>query len=212
MATPRLNRIITEFMTRIGDSASYDTGVLQDGSILTAAQAVSYVNRAMLQYIDDISKAVRNDTKLIIQLFPELVVTPTAITTNSSGQYSISSTSIRDFWMLIDATYSNSGTLTYIQRQPEHLYNTYLTGRLSNYSSTAASPNCFQLGSTLVFLPAATFNAVSVNVSYLKLPLNPTTGDFLTQNGTYDCPLYDLHNSNIAEIAEKLYLIESQNS
>lgn len=205
MATPKMDRILTEFMSRIGDPVTI-SGAMGNGKIITADKAIDFVNRAMFKLLNDTAATLGFSEAELCRVFPELITTAT-ITTSSGGTYTIAANNL-DFWLLIDGTYSSNTIL--IQKQNQSLYNMFLTGRNTRAAATAAYPVVFHMNTVLNFMPAATFNAISVNITYIKQPLNPTSGAFLTQNGSYDSPFSNLWNSKLAEIAQQLFLIEAQ--
>lgn len=196
MATPRFDKISVELSQRIADSvASASTG----GDTLTADQRTALVNEALFKLFDEGWNAVKGKIADFIELFPELLANDTITVT--SGVYTINSTKLRDLYAPVNGIW---GT-TYVKVLAKHLYPIVKTSKFDDYIPTAANPVMFEIANTLEFFPTASFASQSVIVYYIKLPLNPTDGSFLTQNGTYDSPFADKWNSKIAEIAEDIY-------
>jgi hypothetical protein len=214
MATPKLDRIITEFSRRIAQPATFDAlGNLQNGIAMTAAEYVTYVNRAMFKLIEDTWLKVMGDEKAFIRIFPELV--KVANISFEAGTYSLAITA-KDFAYLIDGRIIfnfQPSTPAYARKLPQEQFTLAKAGALP-YNPTAQSPAILVIQNTLHVFPSAMIDPVGLHVDmlYIAFPLDPATGAFLTQNGAIDSPFLDSHNTLIAEIAESLYRADSQSS
>lgn len=205
MATPKLDKISVELSRRIADPvASAGT----NGEVLTATDRTSYINKAMFKLINDYWIQFGGDVKRFAQMFPELIAFE-EITLNANGQYDINASSdIRDFFELVDAY--NYADVIYIAKVPNYLFNIVVTGDNPDYTADENEPLCINLEGVLYFFPSANYAGAIVRIIYLKLPVDPTNGNLLTQGGTYDIPFYDHWNSTIASIAEQLWRIDAQ--
>lgn len=195
MATPKLDRIITEFANRIGSPATFDNGVLQNGSLLKAYEIVSYVNKALFKLFNEIWANNQFDK------FPELLSPPREIDV-TGGIYNIASPNLNMFKIF------NCYTGTHIVKiWPEDKFAIAKLKTNRHYISDENNPAVIQLNSSLHFFPSTITKAFII---YLIAPLNPENGNFLDQNGAYDSPFSDQWNSKIAEIAEQLYRTDAQ--
>jgi hypothetical protein len=183
---------------RIADSvASAST----DGDALTANQRTALVNEALFKLFDEGWNAVKGDIKTFIEMFPELQEDE-SITTNGSAEYTLGSEAkLRDFFAPVNALWGS----VYIKVLPKHLYAIVKASRYDDYVPTITNPALIEISGKLNFFPTNGLDSEAVTLYYIKLPLNPATGDFLTQNGTYDSPFSDKWNSRIASLAEDLY-------
>jgi hypothetical protein len=215
MATPRIDRIVTAFCDRIGDPATFSTGALQGGNVITTAAAImSYINRAMLELFRSRWEAVRGDKQKFIEIFPELLKVRTVNFTYSSPpantSYVIANPNL-DYLTIVDATY---GSTYYFTVFPATEYNTIRFGRHEHRTPTESNPGIIDSQRTLYMFPTGINSAgglTGVNISIIVLPLDPTTGGLLAQNGSYDSPYYDHWNDEIVRIAEELYQKDRQN-
>lgn len=176
-----------------------------NGTILTALSRDEYVNKAMMELIRKYWELVKGDIESFIDLFPELVGTD-SITTDANGIYAITSTKIRDFFKIINATKST----TYIKTLPKHLFTVIKTSRFDDMAPDSDNPVVIEIDKSLYFFPAADFNAKAVSVYYLKMPLNPTDGTALTNAGTYDSPFYSIWGEEIVNTAIEIFRKDTQ--
>ena len=208
--TPRLDRCIIEFSKIIADPVEYtndpDLYDIGDGKILTLAEMTSYVNKAMLRMWNAVWTESKGIETIFLQQFPFLFAAKD-VSTNEVGGYGIENPN-KDFGALIDARTENGNT--YIQQLGIDKYNIIKSGVNTRFSATAEHPKCFYTDGVIMFEPASSFANTTVTINYIKLPINPETGDFLTQNGGYDSPFPDHYNSAIAEMAGQLYKVDTQ--
>jgi len=184
---------------RIADAVATTT---TDGSILTALARISYLNRAMFKIINDIWQQLSGDKDKFAAMFPELVSTPQVLAL-SSGVYTIASP-LLDFFVLHQAYTAT----TVIRVYPPKYYENLMIGNLPQISADANNPAVVQLGTSLNFFPTATVPSII----YLRQPLDPTTGAYLSQNGNYDSPFLEHWNDFIVSTAQQLFELDAQNN
>jgi len=205
MPTPKFDRIAKEFMSRIGDNFETEFiigAAMPEGEILSAADISAYVNKSLLDFFNQLWMSL--ELKEFIKKVPELVEPLTGELDVTTGVLSIP-TGRKNFYKLIGAVTSSDVFIT-IEEADE--YSLYKSSYLSDYEATADEPVCIQLGlDKIEFFPSSILKAKLI---YIKLPLSPTDGSFLIQNGSNDSPFADHWNSKIAEIAERFYKIDRQ--
>ena len=202
MATPKFDLISVQTSQLIGDPVSAASSA---GAILTANERTALVNRAMFKLFDEGWGISKGDIAEFLDLFPELL-TSQAVTTDANGEYTINSTVMRDLFVVVSGLLST----TYIKTLPRHYFTIVKASKFDDFTPDSSNPVVFEISGKLSFFPSASFNAQSVTVYYIKVPLNPTDGSFLTQGGTYDSPFSDQWDSKIAEIALDIYRSEAQ--
>ena len=201
MALPKFDKISVELSQRIGDGVPTSASA---GNKLTADERTALVNQALFLLFEQGWEASKGDIKSFIDLFPELVKTEN-ITTDANG-ISVLATPILDFHTIISGLKST----TYIKPLPKHLYTIVKSSRFDDYTPNSANPVVFEISNTLSFFPSTDFNAQVVTIEYIRVPLVPTTGAFITLVGTTDSPFSDKWNSKIASIAEDQFRIIAQ--
>jgi hypothetical protein len=209
--TPKLDKIITAFCNRIGQSAVFTDSVLQDGDTLTALEVVSYINRAMFELFNKYWVLFQGDRGKFAALFPELIKSRTIAVTNtdSKTKYVIANPNL-DFFAFIDGITAQS---LYIKRLPSEIYNTVLSGKHAYYSPTNGDPAIIELNDTLFMFPinfVGSGLSTNITINIIALPLNPADGSFLIQNGNYDSPYNNHWNDEIVRLAEELYKQDRQ--
>lgn len=206
MATPKFDRIAINFLSRVPDAfqSAFTPGTsMPEPNILTKAQVINYVNRALNQLFNDFWTAVGGDVKAFIKIFPELTKYSADAITFSSGNYTIANPNL-DLYKVIGAVIDT--TNIYIKPKDEHKYTLYLSQEYEEYKATDANPVIIQVNRLLALFPQST---KSVRLHYIAAPIDPTTGAQLTQNGTYDSPYFDHWNDMITDIAYNLFLKET---
>ncbi len=200
MTTTKLNNMSIALAQRIADAVAMAT---TDGNTLTALARMSYLNRAMFKIIDDFWQQLAGDKDKFASIFPELVSTPQVLTL-TSGVYTVA-TPLLDFFVLHQAYV---GT-TVIRVYPPKYYENLIIGNLPQIAADSNNPAVVQLGTSLNFFPTST---ASPSVIYLRQPLDPTTGAYLSQNGNYDSPFLEHWNDFIVSIAQQLFELDAQNN
>lgn len=207
MATIKFDLILQEFSRRIGDRlASAFTpggGAFPAGVILDAADAISYVNRALNEYFERNWMAVEGDRVAFGRLFPELIKDPGIGSSFTTGIYTVASP-LLDFWTLYDA-YISASVPCRIEN-PEMLI-ILKTGKYPRHQPTATKPIMVSTSDKIYVFPASITTGYLI---YIRQPINPSTGAFLIQNGSEDSPFAYSRNSSIAAVAEELYWNEKK--
>jgi hypothetical protein len=206
MATAKIDKILTSFLSRIGDPATFSGSVLQDGNILTASEAMEYVNKALHELFRKYWELTQGDKKKFAEIFPELFKRRVVIVNNTDGKtkYAVANPNL-DYFALLDAI---TNTVAYIQVLPATLYHTVLSENHPYYVPTLSRPAIIDVDKTLFVFPkdyVGSGLSTSITISIIVLPLDPTTGAFLAQNGSYDSPYYDHWNEEIVNIATEMY-------
>jgi len=198
--TPKIDIISVEMSRKVGHPVNNAT---DDTDSLKSIERMSYINKAMFKMINDVWMKLKGDTEVFVNMFPELIVKTSALTL-SSGNYTIISPYL-DFFKLIDG---KTEADVYIKRWHETLFMVAETGKNLNYIATASDPSVIQLKNMLYFYPKnSTFTPT---ILYIKVPVNPTSGNYLTQGGQYDSPFFDHRNEEISQIAADLFLQDAQ--
>lgn len=207
MPTLKFDLILQEFSRRIGDrldsAFTPGGGAFPAGTLLAAVDAVAYVNKALHKYHGDAWMAVEGDRVAFGRLFPELINDPAAAITFGSGVYIIQNPRL-DYFKLYDGYKSTS--IPYRIETEDKLV-LLQTGKYPRHGPTASKPIVVGMNSRIYVFPTS---ETSGSIYYIKQPLDPTTGNFLTQHGAYDSPFYNIHNSRIATVAEALYWNEKE--
>ncbi len=214
MATPNFDSISVELSRRLGDPVS---SASTDGLQLTAVIRNAYVNKALNKFFAD---AIAKSGGVIgmQKLFPELCsirkVTVTYDGTNFISTYAKANPNL-DIWDLFGAYYGNSITPTIIRVLDRSLFAVMMTNDNPDLEVSTDEPACIYMEDAVYLFPRDYANGVTRDQFYMNIiqkPIDPTTGNFLTQGGNYDSPFDAQWNSNIAEVAEQLYNADAQNS
>lgn len=203
MATPKFDRMSVALSRLIADpvSAAGDAG-----SVLTANERNLYISRAMLLLFNEIWVKSGGDVFLFAGICPELL-REQAVTTTSGGTYSIiGGSNMRDYYAMVSGIIST----TYIGLKPAGWLHLYKSSYNADIIPTAADPVMIEAEGIVYFFPAASFNAQSVTLQFVKQPVEPSNGNLLSQNGTTDSPFKDHWEDKIINIAQQLFLKEAQ--
>lgn len=205
MATPLFDDVSIEFAKAIGDYIASMTAATE-GNKLTAAERNGIVNKALSELFRQTWQQVGGNAEAFIEIFPELLV-ERQITTSAGGTYTVANPNL-DFNKIVDAR-KNTGSV-FITALPKTLRQIVITSKHPHYVPSAAKPYVFEISKVLEFYPASEYNAQTVYISFIKVPVDPTTGAVLTQGGSYDSPFYAHWHRAIVEIAKQIYLDMSQ--
>lgn len=220
MPTLKLDQIATDFINRIPTTFKTafapGTGVMPDTYLLGASRIVDYVNRAMNLLFNEKWEGAwklsggnaEMQIKIFNSLLPELVRFTGELVADAAlagTAYMISSPYL-DFFKLIGAVSGDNSI--FIKKWDETKYMLALTGVYDEFTPTAAKPAIIQVNEMLVIFPQDIAD-FTFKIQYIKLPLDPTTGGYLIQNGTYDSPFHTHWNRKIADIAYEIYLGEA---
>ena len=214
--TPKLDAAICEFGQRIADPAIFNsTGIIQDGIFLKKEDYATYINKAMLKLFNDTWITVRGDASAFLLIFPELYATSGALsfTKESVGSfgeaqltYSIESPYC-DFMKLVSANAYMSEKIRVIE---ESLLSVVATKSNCYYEASAEDMIIIPVGKKLYLFPPELESFQGIFMTYIKMPVNPNTGRFLTQAGDVDMPFTEQWISKIAELAEEFFRKEAQ--
>jgi hypothetical protein len=206
-ATPRLDhyaaglikRIPTEFETAFTPGAGTE---LPNSYLLTKEAIMLFVNRAILKLFNDVWKASMGNADIFAGMLPELIK-PSGLITLSSGSYKIANPYL-DFKRAVGA-YTESGKFIKIKDSTKYVF--YKTGVYDELSASADKPALIHIADYIHIFPATVTEKIIVH--YIQLPVNPTTGKQLSQNGEYDSPFTDQWDEEIITTAYQLYLQEA---
>lgn len=204
MATIKFDSIATNFIklipTTFKSTFTPGGGAMPDSYALLAAQISDYVNRAMMKLFNDEWARLGGDTKAFTKVFPELQDISGAVSLDA-GNYTIANPYL-NFKKLIGCTKQDGN---YIEIWPDYIY-AYAKAGKYQYVATTDNPSIIQINNLLAIFPQS--SSFSIIFQYIKLPLDKTTGNPLTQNGSNDSPFSYEWNERIAQIAYELYLQE----
>jgi hypothetical protein len=213
MPTPKFDNIAIEFLKLVPDEfeTAFTPGMaMPNGFVLTKDQVVNYVNRALHKLFNDswleTAKAgtPKKQKELFIGIFPELLRLSNTITL----PYVITTSELyRDIFKLFGAN-RNADNL-YIRIWEESRLTHAIAGKYLQFKATATNPAIIQTNQIIHIFPTTLTDKV-VKIQYIRFPVDPTNGNFLTQNGDSDSPYFDYWNTRIAQIAFEIYLAESQ--
>lgn len=200
MPSPKFDFCSIALSRLLGDPVAAATS---GGVWLTQAMREAVLNEALQEFFRRYWVATEGDVRLFAQLFPENLRV-VDITTTSGGEYTIETGSPSftfDLYQVVDGFKST----TYIRFLNETLYSVVKTGINLQLVPSASKPLAFKLGGKLMFFPASEYNAQTVSISYIRKPVNPSTGGVFAAAGTYDIPFGAIWINEIAAIAEELY-------
>lgn len=205
MATPKFDRLCINFVKRIPDQLTSDftpgTGNLPRSYLLNSAQIIDYINRAMNKLFQTVWIETGGDINKFVRILPELQKLTDAITLNS-GKYTIENPYL-DFFKIVGC-YSNN---KYIKPRHESDYALIKANKYRRYQISSEDPIIFQISNYLEVIPNDAVNTIIIN--YIALPIDNTTGNFLTQNGSIDIPFREHWEKEIVDIAYKIFLEET---
>lgn len=203
MPTPKFDMIATDFVARIPDSFQTPFtigGEMPDSFILKKETISNYVNRALNKVFSDLWLGAGADKNRLINVVPEL----TKVSNNINfinGRYTIGQGYL-DLFKIIGATVNNK----FAKVKEADKLTLYLTGEYPEYMTTDNDPVIILSGGLIYLFPQLTRTVI---LHYIVKPVNPITGGYLEQNGSYDSP-FDYHwHDTIAEAAYQLYLRET---
>ncbi len=179
-------------------------GALPNGYSMKAEAIIDYINRGMQDLFGQYWQMLGKNVQDFIRLFPELVTPLSAAVPLVNGNYTIASP-YKNFYKLIGAVKSTGNT--FIKVKDEYLYTIYLSQEYDDLTPTEDNPAIIQVGQMLAVFPQNLTGQIKFH--YIKVPLDPTTGGFLTQNGSEDSPFFDHWNKAIVDNAYLKYLEET---
>lgn len=209
MATPKFDLVNTSLATRIGDPvASAST----NGTVLTAAERNTYVNRAANKLFSDAWYSTGGNGEVFLGIFPELFSERTVACSIISDNcyYTIASPN-KDIYKIEKAIGGSSGK--YIQVFPVTMFAVLKSEVHPHYVFTSDNPALIHKDEKIYIFPGdivASPSTYSVDLQCIVMPVDPTTGLYLAQGGSYDLPFDYSWLNKLAEIAEQLYRIDAQ--
>lgn len=218
----KLERISVALARKLNDAAT-SAGVVittgdQDGVILSANQRMDYINRAMFKLVGDVWEMAnqrdwKNAKQIFAGVFPELVVTRNVTTTSAGGPglasaYYIATPNL-DYFQLLEAVVDGMQA----EMAPSYLYLKVKSGRTPQIKGSSTIPMVVEIDKCISFLPdGVAFQNKTANLTFLRQPLDKTSGNFLAMNSstTEDSPFLDQWNEKITNIAEQLFRIDAK--
>jgi hypothetical protein len=211
MATLRLDSIAIEFIKRIPttfkNAFTAGSGAMPDSYFMPAVNIIDYINRGMQKLFNDSWQSAKGDQQAFSRLFPELV-RYTIPVTFTNGLYAIANPFL-DFKRIIGGV--NPAGNIFIKIWDDTKLTVAVSGIYDAYTATSNNPAMIQMNNRLYLFPdfLSAAGTSGVNLHYIALPVDPSTGSALVQNGNYDSPFSSEWNSVIADYAEQLFLQDS---
>lgn len=206
MPTIKFDNILQEFSRRIGDrlDSAFTPGTMAfpAGTILAAVDAIAYVNKALHAYHGAIWESVEGNLQDFVRFFPEMVTPPVTVPF-TAGLYTVATPNL-NYFMLFGA-YKSSTTI--IKIEDTNALPLLFINKYPLHPPSADKPIIVPARDKMYIFPNS---ETSANLLFVIQPLDPTTGKFLIQNGSYDSPFYDSRNHAIATMAEQLYWNEKK--
>jgi len=212
MATPKFDRILQEFHLRIGDPISILNGIATASKILTVSESCGYVNKAMFSFFETNWDSVGGDKQKFIEIFPELLVVTSSITTSTT---TYSATTIQQYTASnpnLDI-YRHYGVTTgsqYIRIWPKQYVDVAITQKNTHFNVVPPDKAAVEIGTRLLFFPTGSTEMPGMGLTYIRQPLDNTTGALLQQNGNVDSPFDTRWTTKLAEIAASIYTQDAQ--
>jgi hypothetical protein len=211
MATHKLDSIAIEFIKRIPTAFktafTAGSGAMPDSYFMPSVNIIDYINRGMNKLFNDYWQSAKGDPLAFSRFFPELIkYTPPVTFTN--GLLAIANPYL-DFKRIIGGLIS-SGNI-FIKIWDDTKLTIAVSGIYDAYTAAPGNPAMIQMNNRLYLFPDFLSEAGTngVNLHYIALPVDPSTGSALVQNGNYDSPFSSEWNSVIADYAEQLFLQDS---
>lgn len=192
MANQNILVMLDEFSKRIHDP---------DNIAVSITEKMSYLNKAMFQFLNDNWTAVNGDKDKFIRIFPELVK-PISISLDSNSSYPITSPNFDYF-----ALHSGSLNGNFISVVSADKFAIIKSGKNKYFTGSHTRPIMVEVNRIINVFPKFS-TGQTAELLIIKQPLNPTNGNFLTHDGNYDSPFTPQWNSKIVSIAEQLYQID----
>lgn len=207
MATLKMDLIAVEFLKRAkGEFKTSFTpggGAMPAADFLTAEQIISYVNKALQSFFAAAWVKAGSSASLFSQALPELVVVR-IVTLDVNSQYTIASPNL-DYQTLVSAFVN--GKLALIEGSD--MKQEVQSGRIPQFAGSAEEPIVIEADNVITAYPTGIFLSKIGVLNFIKQPIDPTTGELLTQNGSFDSPFKEIWLNDIAEIAFNFYLADS---
>lgn len=207
MATLKLDNIAVEVLKRAkGEFDSAFTpggGVMPSADFLTAAQITSYVNKALQKLFSDALVEAKGDLDAFANVFPELVVNR-IVSLTALSTYDLASPNLDYHSLVSGAVDGKFGTIA-----GKELRQLISSGTIEQYAGSADEPIIIEVDETFYNFPSAAFTSGTAIYTIIKRPVDPTTGNLLIQNGSFDSPYREIWLDKLAEIAFVFYKEDS---
>lgn len=213
MAAPKMKILAKRFLLQIQDIYAEDPGtgnVLPGNLVRSIDELNTYLGQAMNQYFDTLWKASKGRQDFINQ-FSDLFGRTAAAIPFGVGITSIDLSSLgspyKDVFDVLDSAFSPSGIV-------EAWNSVYLADALAGndpfYVGSSTRPGMIWMNPILYLFPLNLTATVAFDfiLNYIKLPVSPSTGQYLDVNGTEDIPFSIQHIKAIADIAAALYDVD----
>lgn len=209
MATPRIDRMASELIKRIPtefkSAFTPGTMAMPDSDVLTKEEIINYLNQAMDRVFNKYWAQSSGVVKIFARLFPELIFPSEEEITDV--EYNIADPHL-DLKKVISALGFDNNE--FIKVWDESRFAIAQSGQYDEELEISdEKPVLIQMNRTLYLFPVD-IASFSYKIQYIKLPRNPETGDYLTQNGSYDSPFSEEWEGEIIDTAYQIYLIEAQ--
>lgn len=210
MATPKLNRLAKRFMQQIQDpiiEAPDDPDMLLPGKIIRSISEIEhYLGMAMMKFIEEVWKSSNANPNIMLSALPDIYEERELIIPQGSQKVNVSTTHA-DIWDILNSRKNNNIIL-------EAWHTIHLTDAVNRtdpfYIGNERHAGIIYQKPFIWLFPKSLSAASNFNFTlcFLKAPLNPVDGTYLTINGEYDIPFSDIHLTTIASIAEKIYKLD----
>ena len=203
MALAKFDSLSIQFSKKIGDTVATSSAA---GTILTVAERETYINLALNEVFRKYWAGVQGDSDKFLEIFPELFRSVQATVT--TGVYTLAAATTYDFFKMIDA-YTTS-TPKYIKFLKKSLRTVVIAETNTLYVPSATNLIGFEVEGTLEFYPVASFPSTSVELNYIRKPVDPANGLAYTYSSTTDIPFNAIWSEEIAETALQIWRQNTQ--
>lgn len=220
MSTPKFDDLCIKFIKRI--PTTFETaftagsGTMPDSLVLPADDIARYINEGMKTLFakkwEEAFAYAKGKPDLAVKyfagLFPELVKFSATLDTDDDlqGVAYVIDNPLLDLFQIIAG---NGKDGQYIKVWDPSKFALASTGEYEEYTATEADPALIKVDNIIFTFPG-NLTDWTFKIQYIKLPIDPTTGDPLLQNGDYDSPFYPIWTEQILDLAYEIYLLEAQ--
>lgn len=213
MATPKFDNLAIGLVKKIPTTfktAFTGGSEMPDSELLTKESIARFINEALLKLFNlkwnEAFQFAQGKPRITLKyfagLFPELV----KLSEDLSGVEYAKVTPHLDMFRVIDGIGKSN---QFIKSWDETLFLIAKTGEYAEYTATEADPALIYTQGSIYIFPAS-ITDFTFKVHYIKLPVDPTTGNSLTQNGSYDSPFFPHWDQVIIDLAYEIYMKEAQ--
>lgn len=195
MATPKFDRMSVEFSKRIHDPVA---AAATDGTTVPAAVRHLFLNQALQEFFGSMWREVRGNKEQFGEIFPELI--DERNNSFTAAKYTIISPNL-DFFELVELKIG-SYWATIRRATQKYLID---TGAVEQMAGDSTHPVAIYAFGAIYIYPTVTFGTSGFYMNIIKKPVDPTTGGYLTQGGSYDSPFDAIHEETIVNIAKQMF-------